>query len=304
MIEWIVTLLASTLRLSTPLTLAAIGGTFSERSGVINIGLEGMILMGAFAAAAVTYYTGNPWAGVVAALLFGGLLASVHALLSITFKANQVVSGVAINILALGLTTLMMQIIWGNRGASESVEGLGTWSVPIINDIPVLGPIFSNHCPVVYMMLVIVVLANILLFKTSLGLHIRACGEHPEAADTVGINVYRIRYFCVILSGMLAGLGGSYLSLGQLNVFSQNMSAGRGFIALAAMIFGKWKPFGAFGASLIFAFTDALQMKLQGFGIPFQFVAMIPYVLTILVLSGAVRRAVAPAADGKPYVKE
>ncbi|MFQ6088475.1 MAG: ABC transporter permease [Candidatus Methanofastidiosia archaeon] len=299
----LISLLSATLRISTPLTLSAIGGTFSERSGVINIGLEGMILIGAFSAVAATYYTQNPWIGVLFAIFLGGMLAFVHALLSIKFKANQVVSGVGVNIFALGFTTLMMQIIWGNRGASEGVQGLKTISIPVLSQIPVAGEIFKNQSPLVFVMLAIVVLSHIVLFKTPLGLRIRAVGEHPEAADTVGIDVYRVRYFCVILSGMFSGLGGAYLSLSQMNVFSQNMSAGRGFIALAANIFGKWTPLGSFGASLLFAFTDALQMKLQGSGVPFQFIQMIPYILTILVLAGAVRRAVPPAAIGKPYEK-
>jgi ABC-type uncharacterized transport system permease subunit len=303
MLSSIVTLLTATLRISPPIVLASIGGAYSERSGIINIGLEGMILMGAFAGVVTTHYVGNPWVGVLAAVVAGGALGLLHAVLCIRFKANQVVSGVGVNILSLGLTTLLLQVIWGNRGASDSVTGLKPLHLPVIGDIPVVGDIIGNQNPLVYIMLVIVVVAWLVMFRTPLGLRIRAVGEHPEAADTVGIHVHKIQYMCVTVSGMLSGLGGAYLSLGWLNLFSQNMSAGRGFIALAANIFGKWNPAGTFGASLLFSFTDALQMKLQGVGIPIQFIQMIPYILTILVLASAVKRSVAPAAIGKHYEK-
>ena len=303
MLSSIVTLLTATLRISPPIVLASIGGAYSERSGIINIGLEGMILMGAFAGVVTTHYVGNPWVGVLAAVIAGGALGLLHAVLCIQFKANQVVSGVGVNILSLGLTTLLLQVIWGNRGASDSVTGLKPLHLPVIGDIHVVGDIIGNQNPLVYIMLVIVVVAWLVMFRTPLGLRIRAVGEHPEAADTVGIHVHKIQYMCVTVSGMLSGLGGAYLSLGWLNLFSQNMSAGRGFIALAANIFGKWNPAGTFGASLLFSFTDALQMKLQGVGIPIQFIQMIPYILTILVLASAVKRSVAPAAIGKHYEK-
>lgn len=303
MLSSVVSLLAATLRISPPIALASIGGAYSERSGIINIGLEGMILIGAFTGVAVTDAVGSPWIGVLAAILAGGAFGLLHAVLCIQFKANQVVSGVGVNILALGLTTLLLQVIWGNRGASDSVQGLKPLNLPVIANVPVLGDILGKQNPLVYIMLVIVVLSWLVMFRTPLGLRIRAVGEHPEAADTVGIHVHRIQYLCVTVSGMLSGLGGAYLSLGWLNLFSQNMSAGRGFIALAANIFGKWNPAGTFGASLLFSFTDALQMKLQGVGIPVQFIQMIPYILTILVLAGAVKRAVPPAAIGKHYEK-
>lgn len=303
MLSDIALLLAATLRISPPIALASIGGAYSERSGIINIGLEGMILMGAFAGVASTHFVGNPWIGVLCAILAGGALGLLHAVLCIQFKANQVVSGVGVNILALGLTTLLLQVIWGNRGASDSVVGIKPLNISAIRDIPVLGEIFGKQNPLVYVMLVIVFFSWLVMFRTPLGLRIRAVGEHPEAADTVGIHVHRIQYLCVTISGMLSGLGGAYLSLGWLNLFSQNMSAGRGFMALAANIFGKWNPAGTFGASLLFSFTDALQMKLQGVGIPIQFIQMIPYILTILVLAGAVKRAVPPAAIGKHYEK-
>jgi simple sugar transport system permease protein len=303
MLSSIISLLAATLRISPPIVLASIGGAYSERTGIINIGLEGMILMGAFAGAAGSYFLGNPWLGVLCAVLAGGTLGLLHAVLCIRFKANQVVSGVGVNILSLGLTTLLLQVIWGNRGASDPVPGIDPLQIPVIKDIPVVGEIIGTQNPLVYIMLIIVFFAWLIMFRTPIGLRIRAVGEHPEAADTVGIHVHRIQYMCVTVSGMLSGLGGAYLSLGWLNLFSQNMSAGRGFIALAANIFGKWNPAGTFGASLLFSFTDALQIKLQGVGIPIQFIQMIPYILTILVLASAVKRAVPPAAIGKHYEK-
>jgi ABC-type uncharacterized transport system permease subunit len=303
MLSSIAILLGATLRISPPIALASIGGAYSERSGVINIGLEGMILMGAFAGVVGTHFLGNAWVGVLCAILAGGALGLLHAVLCIQFKANQVVSGVGVNILSLGLTTLLLQIIWGNRGASDPVSGLKPLSIPVIRNIPYLKDVFDQQNPLVYIMIVLVVVAWAIMFRTPLGLRIRAVGEHPEAADTVGIHVHRIQYLCVTASGMLSGLGGAYLSLGWLNLFSQNMSAGRGFIALAANIFGKWNPAGAFGASLLFSFTDALQIKLQGIVAANQFIQMIPYVLTILVLAGAVKRAVPPAALGKHYQK-
>jgi simple sugar transport system permease protein len=301
MLSSIAILLGATLRISPPIALASIGGAYSERSGVINIGLEGMILMGAFAGVVGTHFLGNAWIGVLCAVLAGGALGLLHAVLCIQFKANQVVSGVGVNILSLGLTTLLLQIIWGNRGASDPVSGLKPLSIPVIRNIPYLKDVFDKQNPLVYIMMILVVVAWVVMFRTPLGLRIRAVGEHPEAADTVGIHVHRIQYLCVTASGMLSGLGGAYL--GWLNLFSQNMSAGRGFIALAANIFGKWNPAGAFGASLLFSFTDALQIKLQGIVAANQFIQMIPYVLTILVLAGAVKRAVPPAALGKHYQK-
>ncbi len=303
MLSSIVSLLAATLRISPPIVLASIGGAYSERTGIINIGLEGMILMGAFAGVVGSHFLGNPWLGVLCAILAGGALGLLHAVLCIKFKANQVVSGVGVNILSLGLTTLLLQVIWGNRGASDPVPGIEPLQIPVIKDIPVVGEIIGKQNPLVYIMLIIVFFAWLIMFRTPLGLRIRAVGEHPEAADTVGIHVHRIQYICVTVSGMLSGLGGAYLSLGWLNLFSQNMSAGRGFIALAANIFGKWNPAGTFGASLLFSFTDALQIKLQGVGIPIQFIQMLPYILTILVLASAVKRAVPPAAIGKHYEK-
>jgi simple sugar transport system permease protein len=222
----------------------------------------------------------------------------------VKFVGNQIVSGTGINIFALGFTAYMSQIIWGSRGASEGVRGLGTWTIPVIADLPVVGPIIGSHSPLVYLMLVVTVLSYVVLFRTPLGLRIRAVGEHPTAAETAGIDVIRIKFLCVILSGMLAGLGGAFMSLGHLNLFTRGMTGGRGFIAMAAMIFGKWMPFGAFGASLLFGLADALQMRLQSLGLlPPQIILTIPYLLTVAVLAGVVGKA-RPPSDYKPYKKE
>jgi len=262
-----------------------------------------MILFGAFAGVLGSFFSGSPWLGVLLSILFGGLLGYLFALFTIKFRADHVVTGVALNIFSLGATTWLMQVFWGSRGCSPNVNGLSVISIPFIKGIPLLGKLLGTHSPLVYLMFILVFAGWILLFKTPLGLRIRIIGEHPEAADTLGIRIKRIQYFCVILSGILAGLGGAYLSLGHLNSFSMNMSAGRGYMALAANIFGKWNPFGGFFASYLFAYTDAAQMRLQGLniGIANELIRMFPYILTILVLAGAVIRSRPPASLGKHY---
>ncbi|MFC1683524.1 ABC transporter permease, partial [Candidatus Zixiibacteriota bacterium] len=216
--------------MATPLTLAAVGGTFSERSGVVNIALEGILLNGAFAAVVATHYSGSPWVGVMAAVLVGLLTSLIHAVVTITFKANHIVSGVAVNLLALGATQFTCWVVYGNSGNSERVVGLPVWRIPLVERIPVLGQLLSGHSPLVYMAIVIVLLAHFLLFKTVFGLRLRAVGEHPLAADTMGVKVILMRYCGVLISGALAGLGGAFLSL-NTHYFVKNMSGGRGFIA-------------------------------------------------------------------------
>ena len=297
-------LFAATLRMASPLIFASLGGIFSERAGIINIALEGMMLTGAFSGVFVTYVVGNPWVGVFVAILAGGLLGLIHGILTIKFAGDQIVSGTGINIFALGFTAYMSQIVWGSRGASQSVQGLGTVSIPFISDIPFVGDVVGKQTPLVYIALIAVIASYFILFKTPSGLRLRAVGEHPGAADTTGIRVYRTKYICVIVSGMLAGLGGVFLSLGQLSLFVNGMTGGRGFIALAAMILGGWSPFGALGASLFFGFADALQIRLQSVGaLPSQIVLTLPYILTIIVLAVFARRRSAPS-DYKPYEKE
>ena len=297
-------LFAAAIRLATPIIYAGLGGMFSERVGIVNIGLEGTMLTSAFTGVVASYYTGNPWIGVLVSVITGGLVSLILAVLTIKYAGDQIVSGTGINIMALGFTSYMTQIIWGNRGASDGVQGISDIAIPIVKDIPVIGPIFGTHSPLVYLMPLVVYASYYVLFKTPFGLRIRAVGEHPVAAETAGVGVIKIKYTGVIISGMLAGLGGAFLSLSHLNLFTRGMTGGRGFIAMAAMIFGKWMPFGILGSGLLFGFADALQIRLQSLGIlPPQIILMIPYLLTIAILAGVVGKAVAPS-DYKPYKKE
>lgn len=292
----------SAIRMATPLILAALGGVFSERAGVVNIALEGILLTGAFASILVTYYTGDPWAGAVAGTVAGVLLSAIHAVVSVTFKANQIVSGVALNLLAMGATQFLTWVVWGSSANSPPVTGMAPWSLPAAWGPLARGvsDVIGHYPPLVYVTIAIVAVSHVVLWRTPFGLRLRSVGEHPEAADTLGVNVRRMRFAGVLLSGALAGLGGAFLAL-NTHQFVKNMSAGRGFIALAAMIFAKWNPVGALGACLLFGYAEAVQMGLQGRGIPTQFVQMIPYVLTMVALVGVIGRARPPAASGKPY---
>lgn len=294
---------AAALRMATPLIFAALGGIFSERSGVVNIALEGMMLIGAFTAMFVSHQTGMPWLGVLGAMLAGLLIGLLHAVFCIHYRANQVVIGTAINIFAGGLTVFLLRYYFGAAGTSPSVATISDITLPLISQIPWIGRVIGRQNPLVYLALIAVVIANIVIYKTSWGLRLRAVGEHPRAADTVGVNVFRMRYVAVALSGALAGLGGTYLSIAHLSRFSEGMTAGRGFIALAAVIFGKWTPYGALGACLFFGYADALQMRLQAVGVPTQFMNMLPYVLTMVALAGFIGKSVGPKASGEPYIK-
>ncbi|HEX3044613.1 MAG TPA: ABC transporter permease [Bacillota bacterium] len=296
-------IIASTLRAATPLAFAALGGVFSERSGVVNIGLEGIMLFGAFFGMLGSYFTGNPWVGVLYGAVSGGLVALIHAFVCIEFQANQVVSGVAVNMLAASGTALLLQKFFHTIGQSNSVTKIADWQLPVLKDLPFLGDAIGKLNPLVYLSIILVILSHLLLSKTATGLRIRSVGENPETAATVGISVRKIRYFSVTLGGFLGGLGGAYLSLGALDLFKENMTAGRGFIALAAMISGKWNPVGAYLACLLFGFAEALegQFQILGLDVPKQFLHMLPYVLTILLILGIVGRSTAPAADGVPY---
>ncbi|HXG68731.1 MAG TPA: ABC transporter permease [Blastocatellia bacterium] len=301
-------LLASMIRLSTPLILAALGGMYSERAGIINIALEGIMLSGAFTAAAVTAQIQNPWIGLLAAAVAGVLVSLIHAIASIEFKADQVVVGTAINILFLGVPALVSGALFESTGSTPQLpreQTLPDWNIPVIEKIPVLSQLLSGHKPIVYLALLMVPVSYYVLFRTRFGLRLRAVGENPEAADTAGVSVARLRYAGVLLSGLLAGLGGAYLSIGQNSLFTRNMTAGRGFIALAALIFGKWHPVGAFLACLLFGLAEAISIRMQGVvQIPVQMIQIIPYVLTLVVLAGFIGRAIPPRALGTPYVKE
>lgn len=305
-LPFLVDFLSATVRLATPLALAASGEIIAERSGVLNIGLEGMMLTGAFFAVVGSYFTGSPWWGLVCALVAGGLMGLLLAFLSVTLRADQIVSGVGINLLALGLTGVLFKVLFKHSGLPTQVNALAPWRIPLLERIPILGPILFQQIPLVYLAFLLVLLLHVFLLHTEWGLALRAVGEHPRAADTVGINIYLVRYLSVMVCGMLAGLGGAVLSVGHLNAFVENMTAGRGFIALAAVIFGKWNPWGVLGASLLFGAADAMQLRLQalGFQVPYQFLLMAPYIVTLLALVGLVGRAIGPAALTINYSKD
>jgi len=296
--------LAATIRFATPLVFAALGGMFSERSGVVNIGLEGLMLISAFAGVVGAFLSGSAWAGLLSALGAGLIFGLIHAVMCVTFEADHIISGTAINLLALGGTGFLMVIVFNQGGTSPDVEKFAPVAIPVLSWIPVIGPALFDQSLLVYLMYLLVPVSFFVLFKTPFGLRLRATGEVPEAVDTAGVSVARMRYFGVALSGMLAGLGGVYLSMGILSAFSENMTGGRGFIALAALIFGRWHPVGAFGAALLFGLAQALTIRVPPEAIPNEFIQMIPYVLTIVVLAGFGGRAIAPAAVGKPYRKE
>jgi ABC-type uncharacterized transport system permease subunit len=298
-------LLAAMLRFATPLTFAAIGGLFSERAGVVNIGLEGMMLTGAFFGILAADKAGSWAIGLLAAVVAGGALALVHAFFSIHVRADQIVSGTAVNFLALGITGYLYIDVYGTQGVPSDVSRIPRVSLPGIEDLYFLGPAIGDLNLMVWGSLLLVIVAYVVLFKTAIGLRLRAVGEHPKAADTVGISVYGIRYAAVTLSGMLAALGGAYLSIGFVGSFAENMTKGRGFIALAALIFGNWRPFGAFAAALLFGFSSALAQRLPEYSESgatlFQ---TLPYVLTLIAVAGVIGRSIPPLAIGRPYVKQ
>jgi general nucleoside transport system permease protein len=291
MLDSILLLIGITLMYSAPLIFGALGGVLSERAGVVNIGIEGMMVMGAFAGAGVGYYSGNPWLGFFIAGVAGGLVALMHALAAITFKADQTISGIAINLVGPGLALFLCRLFF--QGAAMTP--------PVPNKLPKLFGIDIT----VFIALALTVLLWFVLYKTKWGLHIRAVGEKPAAADTMGINVTKVRYTSVIISGVLAGFGGAAMTLAIIPQFTQTAISGQGFIALAAVIFGKWTPHGAYGACLLFGFSQALTVMLGGgsFAIPSEILAMLPYILTIIVLILFVGKSVAPKADGVPYEK-
>lgn len=332
-------LFTMTLPIATPIGLAAIGGMFSEKSGVVNIGLEGMMLTGAFVSVWLTFETGDPWVGVFGAIVAGGLVGLLHAIASVRFRADQVVVGVAINMLASALTTLGIIAVWNVRGTSPNVIGLTNITFGILVDIGTVVSNFfhidifrgvavmlyellggsSGYSPIVYLFIVLIFVSWWIIQRTSFGLRVRAVGEHPRAADTLGINVYKMRYICVVLSGVLAALGGAQLTLGFVPIFGRNMTTGRGFVALAALIFGGWSPIGAALASFLFAFAYAFRFQLESLGIEWllpvegleagglfiqNLTPTIPFLVTIIVVAAVAKKMRPPAADGIPYIKE
>ncbi len=298
-------MLQATLVRAIPIALGGLSGVLCERVAVVNIGIEGMLLSGAFTGAVVGSLVGNV-GGLVAAVLVGGVFGLLLAFLVVTHRVDQIVAGVAINLFVLGLTSyISSQVLTAHRDLNNA-HVFRAIDIPGLSDLPLIGPVLFQHNIFVYGALILVVIATYYLFHTKHGLRARAVGEHPEAADTLGLNVYRIRYLNVTLGGMVAGFGGAWFTLGSVGRFDEGMTGGRGFIGLAAMIFGRWHPVGALLAALVFGFADSLQQKLAILQtpIPSEFLAMAPYIATIVLVAGIVGRARPPAADGQPYIKE
>ncbi len=299
-------MLQSSLLRAIPILVAAMSGLLCERSGIVNIGIEGMMLSGAFVSALVGSLAQNYWWGMLAAMVAGGVMGALLAVLASRYKVSQVIAGTAINILATGLTSYFSSRYLQTNTALNSPPTFPAFPIPVLGKLPILGPAFFNHTLVIYMALLLMVGMHVMLYHTRWGLRTRAVGEHPRAADTLGIDVFKTRYINVIVGGMVAGFGGAYLVLSSVARFDELMTAGKGFIGLAAMVFGKWNPFGALGASLIFGFADSLQTKLAILRVPIpsQFLLMAPYLVTMIVLAGVVGRSIPPAAEGVPYEKE
>ncbi len=303
----IVSLLGGAVALAVPLVFGALGGVLGERAGVVNIAIEGQLLFGAFAAAITASLTGSAWAGLLAAMAAGALIALVLGLFTITYFVDQVIVGVVLNVLVIGLTNfLFRQVLTPNADALNSPDRFGSLPLPILGDIPLIGPIFFRQTPLVYVLYAVVVLVAFALYRTRWGLRVRAVGEHPMAADTVGIRVNLTRYRTILLAGAIAGMGGAYFSLVSVAGFNREMTGGAGFIALAAVIFGKWDPIRATLAALLFGFASNLQGVLSAIGssVPSQFMLMLPYLVTIFAVAGLVGRSRPPAADGIPYRKQ
>jgi simple sugar transport system permease protein len=302
----LVGLFNTTLSKAVPITLGALSGILCERSGVVNIAIEGMMLSGAMVSALVGSLTQNAWLGLLCAVLTGALLAWVHGVFSIKYKTNQIISGTVINIFATGLTSYISAKFMQVYPALNNPPTFGAIAIPLLADIPVIGEIFFVNNLFVFAMFIFIIILQIALFQTRWGLRVRAVGEHPKAADTLGIDVFKTRYTSVILGGMMAGFAGAYFTLGSAGRFDEVMTAGRGFIGLAAMIFGNWIPTGGFAAGLLFGFADGLasRMAILGITIPSQFLLMLPYIATMIVLAGVIGKGHVPAADGIPYEKE
>ncbi len=299
----LVGILASGIRLATPYLYAAIGETFGQRSGVLNLGVEGQMLLGAFAAFYVSFSTGNLWLGMLAALLVGALMGLAMAFVTVNLQAEQGISGIGFYLFGLGMSDLLFQRL---LGTVETVSGFSKIQIPFLSDIPIIGEIFFQQNLLVYIAFALVPVAWFILNKTTLGLKIRAVGEYPEAADSVGVSVAQVRYFTIILGGMLSGVAGASLSIALLNVFQQNMTSGLGFIAVALVYFGGWRPWGVLGGALLFSMVNSLQLWVQVLGIPIpsDIAVMMPYVLTILALIVAVTRVRAPSALTKPFGRD
>ncbi|HXF83103.1 MAG TPA: ABC transporter permease [bacterium] len=310
-------LVASAIRVTMPILLAALGAVYAERGGVVNIGLEGIMIMGTFFGAVGNHAVAQafpglvaavpdlaPAAGVLAAIAAGLAFAVIHAVVTVTFRVNQIISGVALNLLAAGLARFLNILLFTQATQSPGVRGFTPIDLPLLREVPVLGPLVRGISPMIPVGLALVLLSQWALRRTRFGLRLRAVGEYPLAADTLGVHVARMRYAGVLLSGALGGMAGAYLAIEQAHLYFEGMTQGRGFIALAAMIFGNWWPLGALGASALFGYFDALSLRVVRLPVPYQFINVLPHIVTILVLAGFVRRAQMPASDGVPYAKE
>ena len=300
-------LVISMVRLSTPITLAAVGAVVCERAGIVNIAMEGIMIIGAFFAATIAYYSGNPWVGMLGGIIFGMLFALIHAVATVTLHLDHVVSGAVLNILAFGSTRYLMIQFFGHPGTSEPIaQSLGSYrfAVPLLSEIPFLGPVLFNQTPIVYLSFIIIIALWFITRRTKVGLHIRASGEHPLALETIGVSVARIRYIAILTSGFTCGLAGAFLSIENNTTFTEGMTNGRGFIALAANISGGWTVIGAFISALFFGFADALQIRIQTLGlslIPEEFFIVLPYVATVIAVAGLVRHSRAPKVLGADF---
>jgi simple sugar transport system permease protein len=299
-------LVSSSLRLGTPIAFAALGGVLAERSGTYNIGLEGMILAGAFGAAAGSYATGSATIGLLCGVLCGLIGGIVLSVLSIRYRVNQLVAGIALNLVLAGMTAFLARLVFGDGAGGTQVNGFSSIHIPVLEDIPFLGPVLFNQDPLIYLLFVIATFGSWWMFRTNRGRELRAVGENPRAADAAGVPVFAIRYTALIASCGLASLGGCHLVLAQVYLFSEDMSSGKGFIALAAVILGRWSPVGALSAALFFGFCDALQLRLQFTSpeIPYQIFVILPYVASLIALVGFVGLVRAPASVGAAYDRE
>jgi ABC-type uncharacterized transport system permease subunit len=299
-------LIRTAIRMTTPILLAALGGLFTLKAGVFNISMEGIMLTSAFFAVLGGYFLGNPWLGVLSAVLAGLVLSLIYALFVVNFRANEFVVGIAINIFATGITVFLLRAIFGVKGSfiSPELKGLPQVSFPLLRDIPVLSALFDGHSAFIYLGWLLVALSSLLLYRTPVGLWIRAAGEHPEALETAGKSVNRVRIFTILLCGVFCGVAGAHLSLGYLRGFTEGMTDGRGWIALAAVVFGQGDPLATFGAAFLFGFFDGMSLRLQSIGVPGRFSSMVPYFTTILALIVVARRQILRSTRARSAISD
>lgn len=302
--DFVLNLLAGTIRVTIPIAYAALAGMLAERCGVINMGLEGMMLMGSFFGVVGSYVTGSGWLGLLFAMLAGAMVGLLMAVFTIGFKCEHILAGVGVNILASGLTVVLLQMIWNNKGKSDSVDRIDVVSVPILNKIPIVKQLIGTISPMFFILILCVILLWVVLYHTPVGLRVRVIGDNPFMAGSMGIKVYKYQYICLMISGMLAALGGAYLSVGDIGRFGKDMVAGRGYIAMSMVILGGWHPVGVSVCGLVYGLAQSLQFRIQSVAIPPQLVQMLPYLMTILVLVLARNKGKAPAMEGVHYYQK